>query len=199
MLSPAPQSCPALPPRGLLASLPSCILAISQIILPPSQPPSWPSRDRCGLTVAAACNGLTVVQPSRHRRRNSPTGPKMGCRLHDPPHSPDAESRPRGTVFGGVAPLAAHAKWRSAPWKRVVRFAPTGPSLFAHVCSILLEVCMPNCGLRGPLAALAGPRRDRCGCRSIAVQPSRHRRRKIGILQELFFPSCFFSDPHLIF
>ena len=199
MLSPAPQSCPALPPRGLLASLPSCILAISQIILPPSQPPSWPSRDRCGLTVAAACNGLTVVQPSRHRRRNSPTGPKMGCRLHDPPHSPDAESRPRGTVFGGVAPLAAHAKWRSAPWKRVVRFAPTGPSLFAHVCSILLEACMPNCGLRGPLAALAGPRRDRCGCRSIAVQPSRHRRRKIGILQELFFPSCFFSDPHLIF
>ena len=29
-------------------------------------------------------------------------------------------------------------------------------------------------GPDGPLAALAGPRRDRCGCRSIAVQPFRH-------------------------
>jgi hypothetical protein len=129
-----------------------------------------PRRDRCG------CRSI-AVQPFCHSRRDSPTGPKMGCRLHDPPRSPDAESRPRGTVFGGAVPLTAHAKWRSAPWKRVVRFSSTGPSLFAHVCSILLEARMPNCGLRGPLAAVAGPRRDRCGCRSIAVQPSCHSRR----------------------
>ena len=163
----------------MLALLPPCILAISQMILPPSEPPSWPCGHGRHLPQLLQFNGRRsiAVQPSRHRRRDSPTGPKTGCRLHGPPRSPDAESRPRGAVFGGAAPLAAHAKWRSAPCERVVRFAPTGPDLFAHACSILLEARMLNCLLRGPLAAMAGPRRDRCGCRSIAVQPSRHRRR----------------------
>ena len=163
----------------MLALLPPCILAISQMILSPSEPPSWPCGHGRHLPQLLQFNGRRsiAVQPSRHRRRDSPTGPKTGCRLHGPPRSPDAESRPRGAVFGGAAPLAAHAKWRSAPCERVVRFAPTGPDLFAHACSILLEARMLNCRLRGPLAAMAGPRRDRCGCRSIAVQPSRHRRR----------------------
>ena len=96
----------------MLALLPPCILAISQMILPPSEPPSWPCGHGRHLPQLLQFNGRRsiAVQPSRHRRRDSPTGPKTGCRLHGPPRSPDAESRPRGAVFGGAAPLAAHVK-----------------------------------------------------------------------------------------
>jgi hypothetical protein len=43
-------------------------------------------------------------------RRDARMGPKLGCHIDDHPCSPDAESQPQGTIFGGATPLAKPVK-----------------------------------------------------------------------------------------
>ena len=100
---PAPQPCSSLlsshpPPLYLLSGrLPRPAFRSRRSPCDSTNPPSaqsasvvaGPRRDRCG------CRSI-AVQPCCHSSRDSQTGPKMGCGLHGPPRSPDAESRPRG-------------------------------------------------------------------------------------------------------
>ena len=153
----------------MLALLPPCILAISQMILPPSEPPSWPCGHGRHLPQLLQFNGRRsiAVQPSRHRRRDSPTGPKTGCRLHGPPRSPDAESRPRGAVFGGAAPLAAHAKWRLAPCERGRHdCSRRASSSLKWICAMKMDSCSCSGGHQGSRTLLLWPHRLGCATRS---------------------------------
>ena len=111
-------------------------------------------------------------QPLRCRRRAQ----KMGSPLDYPLDSPEGESWPQRTVFGGPTPLTKQVKTAVGPigphhasllrWVRIFKHTYTNP----------LSNRMATCGLRGPLSAVLGPCVDSCYCCIIPVWRTCHSR-----------------------
>ena len=102
--------------------------------------------------------------------------PKMSGPLDYPLDSPEGESRPQRTVFGGPTPLTKQVKTAVGPigphhagllrWVRIFKHTYTNP----------LSNRMATCGLRGPLSAVLGPCVDSCYCCIIPVWRTCHSR-----------------------
>ena len=101
----------------------------------------------------------------------------MGCPLDDPLDSPEGESRPQRTVFGGATPLTNQVKMAVGPI-RPHHYADLlqWVQIFKHTYTNPLANFTATCGLRGALSAVMGRCVDSYYCSIIPVWPTSHRR-----------------------